>query len=147
MSIGERILELRNEKCISQHQLSKLMNVSRQAVSKWENDQSEPDTIHLIRLADVLDTDIEFLASGRTKQISSPAPIVTVERVVEKPIEIVKTKEVIKEVPVEIIREIVVEKPVIRKIFRTKYVRNPIEFTAMLFIGLIVGICLGLLIA
>ena len=65
MSIGERITELRKQQNISQVQLAKLLEVSRQAVSKWENDQTAPDTLKLIQLADILDTDVEFLATGK----------------------------------------------------------------------------------
>ena len=65
MSLGERISQLRQENNISQLQLAQSLDVSRQAVSKWENNQSSPDTIHLIQLADILNTDIEFLATGR----------------------------------------------------------------------------------
>ena len=36
MNIGERIMALRKEKNISQTELAKRLNVSRQAVSKWE---------------------------------------------------------------------------------------------------------------
>ncbi len=48
MSVGERIAELRNERNISQGKLAQDLGVSRQAVSKWENDLSSPDTLHLI---------------------------------------------------------------------------------------------------
>ena len=65
MSLGERITELRNQNNLSQYELAKAMEVSRQAVSKWENDQSSPDARNLIRLADILDTDIEYLTTGR----------------------------------------------------------------------------------
>ena len=60
MSIGERISTLRKQHKISQLQLSRMMDVSRQAVSKWENDLSAPDTLRLIQLAEVLDTSVEF---------------------------------------------------------------------------------------
>ena len=43
MSIGERITELRKAASLSQGQLAERMDVSRQAVSKWENDLSTPD--------------------------------------------------------------------------------------------------------
>ena len=147
MSIGARISELRKNKKLSQYQLAKLMNISRQAVSKWETDQSDPDTLNMIRLADILEVDLEYLASGRKSIASpSPAPVITVERVLEKPVEIVKTVEVIKEIPVDKIHEVIVEKPVIRKVLRTKYVRNPVEYLLMLMIGLLVGFFIGLLI-
>lgn len=128
MSIGERIENLRKSADLSQGDLAKLMGVSRQAVSKWEKDQSSPDTIKLIQLADVLNTEVEFLATGK-KPVYEPAPIVVnmvkrEDRIVEK----------------------IVEKPVIRKIYRTHYVRNPLEFLAIgvlcFVIGLIVGIFL-----
>lgn len=94
MSIGERITLLRKERNLSQGQLADALEVSRQAVSKWENDQSSPDTIKLIKLAEVLDTEVEFLATGR-KPVYEEAPIVlnmvkkvdrVVEKVVEKPV-------------------------------------------------------------
>lgn len=126
MSIGERISQLRKEQNISQLQLAKALDVSRQAVSKWENDQTAPDTIKLIQLADVLNTEVEFLATGKKPVYESP-PIVV--NVVEK---------------VDRIVEKVVEKPVIRKVFRVKYLRNPMEFAAVGIICLILGIFIGL---
>ena len=75
MSIGERILTLRKTKAISQGDLAKQLGVSRQAVSKWENDQSSPDTLNLIKLADLLETDVSYLATGRS-EIKPPPPIV-----------------------------------------------------------------------
>ena len=75
MSIGERILTLRKTKAISQGDLAKQLGVSRQAVSKWENDQSSPDTLNLIKLADLLETEVSYLATGRS-EINPPPPIV-----------------------------------------------------------------------
>lgn len=91
MSIGERISELRKSKNISQGQLADAVGISRQAISKWENDLTSPDTIHLIKLADALDTEVEYLATGR-KPVYEEAPIVLnmvkkVDRIVEKVVE------------------------------------------------------------
>ena len=140
MSIGERILTTRKEKHISQGQLAQALNVSRQAVSKWENDLTSPDTINLIRLADILDADVEYLATGNHSKHTPVPQVVTVvqkvdnivEKVVEKPVIVEKTVEV------ERLVETIVEKPVIRKVIRTKYLRYPFEF---LLLGLI---CFGL---
>ena len=125
MSIGERIVQLRNDKGVSQGQLAQILGVSRQAISKWENDQTSPDTLHLIKLADVLDTEVEYLATGR-KPVYEEAPIVVnmvhkVDKVVEK----------------------VVEKPILRKIVRVKYVRNPLGYFLLAVISLIIGLILG----
>ena len=154
MSIGERITLLRKERKISQLQLANLMGISRQAVSKWENDQTAPDTIKLIHLADVLDTDVEYLATGNHSKIKSTPTVLTVvkkvdnvvEKVVEKPVVVEKIVEIEKIVEVEKVVETIVEKPVFKKVFRTRYLRNPIEFTvfgvAGFFLGLLMGLCI-----
>lgn len=135
MSVGERISTLRKEKNLSQGQLAKAMDVSRQAVSKWENDQSSPDTLNLIRLAEVLETEVEYLATGVKPVYESP-PIV---------VNLVNKSDVVKPKIIEkpVIR--VVEKPVIKKVIRVKYVRNPWEFLLVGLLGMVAGIVLGLL--
>ena len=147
MSIGERISELRKQQNISQGQLAKALDVSRQAVSKWENDQTAPDTINLIRLADILGTDTEYLATGVHSTIKTPPSVVTlvqkvenvVEKVVEKPVELEKIVEV------ERVIEKVVEVPRVKKVVRVRYVRNPLEFAAIGLLGLVLGLIIGLL--
>lgn len=129
MSIGERITSLRNERNISQGQIAKALNVSRQAVSKWENDLSSPDTLNLIRLADLLNTDVEYLATGKLLPPSpSPAPIV---------VNLVKHEDRIVEV------EKIVEKPVVKRVIRVKYRRNPLEYIVLGLVCLIIGYLLG----
>lgn len=129
MSIGERITVLRKQHNISQGQIATALGVSRQAVSKWENDASSPDTLNLIRLADLLDTDVEYLATGKSRSPSpSPAPIV---------VNLVKHEDQIVEV------EKIVEKPVIKRVIRVEYCRNPLEYIAVGILGLIVGFLIG----
>lgn len=139
MSMGERITQLRKEKNISQGQLAQLMDVSRQAVSKWENDLSSPDTIHLIRLADVLATDVEFLATGNSPEPEVKEKIVTVvqhvDRIVEKPIVIQKIVEVEKKTETPAVQA--------KKVVRTRYVRNPVEFAAIGIVCFLVGLIIG----
>ena len=160
-SIGTRIAELRKKSSISQGQLAELLDVSRQAVSKWENDQTVPDTIKLIQLADVLNADLEYLAAGRIREpeiriIEKPVEVVRyvqterkvpVERIVEveKTVEVEKIVEIEKPVFIEKTVETVVEKPVIRKVRRTRYVRNPLEFFLVGAAGLLCGLLIGLL--
>jgi len=129
MSIGERITELRTAKNISQGQLASALSVSRQAISKWENDQSSPDTIHLIQLADILDTEVAYLATG-VKPVYEEAPIV---------VNLVKKEDRVVEV------EKVVEKPVIRRVVRVKYRRNPLEYLALGIGCFALGLLLGAL--
>ena len=130
MSIGERITELRTRKNLSQGELASALSVSRQAISKWENDQSSPDTIHLIQLADLLDTEVAYLATG-VKPVYEEAPIV---------VNLVKKEDRVVEV------EKVVEKPVIRRIIRVKYRRNPLEYLALGIVCFVLGLLLGAII-
>ena len=130
MSIGERIAELRTQKNLSQGELASALSVSRQAISKWENDQSSPDTIHLIQLADLLDTEVAYLATG-VKPVYEEAPIV---------VNLVKKEDRVVEV------EKVVEKPVIRRIVRVKYRRNPLEYLALGIVCFMLGLLLGVII-
>ena len=79
MSIGERIAELRKKQEMSQGQLADAMGVSRQAVSKWENDQTCPDISLLPALAEILETSVDALLTGKDQ---APVKLVSVE---EKP--------------------------------------------------------------
>lgn len=146
MSVGDRISELRNEKNLSQNQLAKLMEVSRQAVSKWETGQSVPDSLNLIKLADILETDIEYLTTGRQVVPTRPPVViktvetVEVEKIVEKPVIQVVEKIVEKQVNVP------VEVPVVKKVFRTKYIRNPIEYAIIGAVAFLLGLIIGIMI-
>jgi len=54
LSFLEKLQTLRKEKGLSQEQLADLLNVSCQAVSKWESGQTYPEIDKLIRLSDFL---------------------------------------------------------------------------------------------
>ena len=51
MTLGEKIQELRKVSGLSQEALAEKMDISRQAISKWETDLSKPSTQNLIHLA------------------------------------------------------------------------------------------------
>lgn len=61
MTLGEKITELRNKKGLTQEQLANLLNVTRQAISKYENNQSEPDLATIRRLCTIFDVRYEEL--------------------------------------------------------------------------------------
>lgn len=147
MSIGERIVELRKAAGLSQGQLASALSVSRQAVSKWENDQTAPDSMKMIRLAEVLDTDIEYLSSGRRNFGRRPPVVIntveTVEKVIEKPVIQVVEKILEKTVEVPVVEY--VEKPVIKKVYRVKYRRNPAELFLIGIACFAAGVLVGLL--
>lgn len=145
MSIGERIAQLRKDLGLSQKQLADKMEVSRQAVSKWENDLAAPDSIKMIQLAEVLDTDIEYLSTGRRNFARRPPVVLTkvetVEKVVEKPI----IQERILEKTVEVPVVQYVEKPVVKKVYRTTYIRDPVALFLAGAVGFLLGLALGAL--
>lgn len=58
MTLGEQIKQAREEKNLSQEALAEYMGVSRQAVSKWENDTAIPQGANRVLLSQVLDLDI-----------------------------------------------------------------------------------------
>lgn len=54
MDLGERISILRKERGLSQEKLGELVGVSRQAVSKWESDQTVPDVENCVAISRAL---------------------------------------------------------------------------------------------
>lgn len=52
MSLGEKIKDYRKKAGLSQEQLAENLNVSRQAITKWENDKGIPDISNLIAISD-----------------------------------------------------------------------------------------------
>lgn len=62
--IGKFILELRNEKGMTQNDLADLIPVTRQAVSRWEQGKSIPDSYTLMILSDLFDVTINELLNG-----------------------------------------------------------------------------------
>ena len=61
MSLGEKLYKLRTEKNITQSDVASALGVSRQAVSKWETDESLPDLDKLVKLADLYEVTTDFL--------------------------------------------------------------------------------------
>ncbi|WP_051614344.1 helix-turn-helix domain-containing protein [Acholeplasma equifetale] len=61
MTTGEKIAKLRKEKGYTQEALADLLHVSRQSVSKWEQDLSFPETDNLILLSKLFGCSIDYL--------------------------------------------------------------------------------------
>jgi|GEM_PF-1421311 len=59
--LGNNIYELRKANKMNQEQLASILNVSRQAVSKWERDESTPDLEKLTALSKVFDVTVDEL--------------------------------------------------------------------------------------
>lgn len=81
MSIGNRITQLRKEHNVSQEYIAQELGVSRQAVSKWEQDLSAPDTNNLIALARLFEVSVEYLAVGTVCPQDPPQPRHSTQRI------------------------------------------------------------------
>ena len=64
MTIADRIQNLRKSKGMSQEELADAAGVSRQAVSKWESEQSTPDLDKVIILSEIFDVTTDYLLKG-----------------------------------------------------------------------------------
>ncbi|MBP5168817.1 MAG: helix-turn-helix transcriptional regulator [Oscillospiraceae bacterium] len=61
MSFGNNLRMARKGKGITQDQLAEILNVSRQAVSKWESDSGFPETEKLLAISKELGVSLDFL--------------------------------------------------------------------------------------
>lgn len=64
MTIADRIQSLRKTKGMSQEELADAVGVSRQAVSKWESEQSVPDIDKIVIMSDIFDVTTDYLLKG-----------------------------------------------------------------------------------
>ena len=64
-TLGKRIAALRKQKDLRQDDIAQLLDISPQAVSKWENDQTCPDIGLLPKLAQILGVTTDELLSGK----------------------------------------------------------------------------------
>ena len=73
MDFRERLFDLRRQAGLSQEELANLLNVTRQAVQKWEAGTSRPDMDNLVSLAEYFKVSLDYLVMGRE---APPAPTV-----------------------------------------------------------------------
>lgn len=84
MNLGEMIYRLRTEKQMSQGELAEMLEVSRQSISKWENNSAVPELDKLIRLSEIFEVSLDELVKGEEKTKEIPTEVRT-EAVYEKP--------------------------------------------------------------
>lgn len=68
MTFGERFYELRNKNNLSQEELAEVLDVSRQSISKWENDKAYPEMTRLLFMSDYFDVSLDYLMRGIKKE-------------------------------------------------------------------------------
>ena len=61
MTLGSKLQKLRKDRRMSQEKLAEELNVTRQAVSKWELDAALPDTVNIIALSRLFGVSADYL--------------------------------------------------------------------------------------
>ena len=72
MNLGENIYTLRTKQNMSQGDLADALNVSRQSVSKWENNNATPDLDKLIKMSSLFGVTLDQLVNSE-KAMDTPA--------------------------------------------------------------------------
>ena len=66
--VSDSIKKLRKEKGMTQDELAEKLNVTRQAVSNWEQGKNQPDIETLTRMAEIFDVSVEQLIYGSERK-------------------------------------------------------------------------------
>lgn len=69
--VSKNLRRLRTDCGMTQAQLAEKMHVTRQAISNWENDKTQPDIDALVRLSEILNIEIEALIYGKRRRIGT----------------------------------------------------------------------------
>ena len=68
MTLGQRIQKGRKEAGLSQEELAEQLGVSRQAVSRWENDNGYPEMEKIIRLSQIYQVSLDYLVGNEQEK-------------------------------------------------------------------------------
>lgn len=71
VKFGGKILKLRKEKGLSQESLAEKLGTTRQAISKWENDQGFPETEKLLMIGNIFEVSIDYLLKDRDNTVEN----------------------------------------------------------------------------
>lgn len=64
MTLGQKLKEIRKRFGLSQEKLAEVMNVSRQTITKWENDGGLPEITNLQELSKVFNLTVDYLLNN-----------------------------------------------------------------------------------
>lgn len=76
--VSKNLRRLRKANGITQEQLAEELHITRQAISNWENNKTQPDIASLAQLAKIFEVEIEELIYGEKRQVGTE---VSAERV------------------------------------------------------------------
>ena len=74
MSLGNKLASTRRAKNLTQEQLAEKLDVTRQAVSRWESDAAYPETDKIVRMAQILEVSCDYLLQDGVDEKGTPAP-------------------------------------------------------------------------
>ena len=70
MTFGEKLRESRKKAGLSQEELAEKLNVSRQAITKWETDNGIPDISNLMSISNLFSISVDdFISEEKTAQV------------------------------------------------------------------------------
>lgn len=69
IKISKNLKKFRKLSNLTQEQLAERMNLTRQAISNWENDKSQPDIDSIARLAEIFGITVEEMIYGSLKKV------------------------------------------------------------------------------
>lgn len=72
MTFGEKLQKLRSREGLSQDALAEILDVSRQAVSKWERDETMPETEKVIRISNYFHVTTDYLLKDAPEEDMRP---------------------------------------------------------------------------
>lgn len=72
MRIGKRLSELRKKHGFTQEQLADRLGTTRQAVSKWESEKSNPDLDYVIQMGKIFGVSMDYLLLGTEPAFPDP---------------------------------------------------------------------------
>lgn len=79
MTIGEKLKEIRKRFGLSQERLAEIINVSRKAITKWENDLGMPDISNLQELSKTFGITVDYFINNQTE-----LPLLVLTKKIEK---------------------------------------------------------------
>ncbi len=73
--LSEKLYQLRKKSGLSQEQLAEQLNVSRQAISKWESGTAVPESEKLITISNYFDVSVDYLLKDEVVDITNSTEV------------------------------------------------------------------------
>lgn len=71
MKFGDKLIELRKKNGLSQEELAEKLGVSRQSVSKWESNNTYPETDKIIQIANLFECSMDDLINDKVTDVEA----------------------------------------------------------------------------